>query len=124
MHLSVFSSVVGTPNFGSVEHHACSSHEGGGGRGDGGGGGDGHAGGDATVTVGAASIVTPSAVEAAAAELSVEDSEVCTAAVVVEAGTAIVAVMSTLPAVTAMVTSELSTPAAVATSCRKLAVSE
>eukprot|EP00964_Phaeocystis_antarctica_P072483 scaffold44336_cov24-Phaeocystis_antarctica.AAC.1 len=35
-----------------------------------------------------------------------------------------VAVMSTLPAVTAMVTSDLSTPAAVATPCCKLEVSE
>ena len=81
-------------------------------------------GGEAIVTAGFSSIVMPSAVEAAAAVPRVEASEVSTAAAVVEAGTAMVAVMSTLPAVTAMVTSDVSTPAAVATPCRKLEVSE
>eukprot|EP00964_Phaeocystis_antarctica_P030697 scaffold17359_cov57-Phaeocystis_antarctica.AAC.4 len=66
----------------------------------------------------------PSAAEAAAAVPRVELSEVCTAAAVVEAGTAMVAVMSTLPAVTTMVTSDSSTPAAAAMRCRKLEVSE
>ena len=76
------------------------------------------------MTAGFSSIVMPSAVEAAAAVPRVEASEVSTAAGVVEAGTAMVAVMSTLPAVTAMVTSDVSTPAAVATPYRKLEVSE
>ena len=86
-----------------------------------GGGGDTD---DATVTVGTASTATPSAVEAAAVVPRLEESEVCTVAAVMEAGTAMVAVMSTLPAVTAIVTSDLSTPAAVATLCCKLEVSE
>ena len=63
--------------------------------------------------------VTPSAVEAAAAVPRVEDSVVCTAAGVVEAGTAMVAVMSTLPAVTVTVTAEVSTPAAAAIEVRR-----
>ena len=75
-----------------------------------GGGGEG----EAVVIVGTASTVTPSASEAAAAEPKVEESEACTAAAVVEAGTAMVAVMSTLPAVRAMLTSDGSTPAALA----------
>ena len=49
--------------------------------------------------VGTVSTVMPSAVEAAAAVARVEVSEVCTAAGVVEAGTTMVAVMSTLAAV-------------------------
>ena len=77
-----------------------------------------------TVTVGTASTVTPSAAEAAAAELRFDESDDCTAAAVVEAGNAMVAVMITLAAATAMVTSDLSTPAAVAMPCRKLEVSE
>ena len=60
------------------------------------------------------SIMTPSTVKAAAAVPRVEESEVCTAAAVVEAGTAMVAVMSTLAAVMAMATAELSTPATAA----------
>ena len=93
-------------------------------------GGGGEAGGEAIVTVGSSSIVMLRAMEAAAAVPRVEASEVCTAVVVVEAGTAMMAVMSTLPAVTATVTatatvtSDLSTPAAVATPCCKLEVSE
>ena len=74
--------------------------------------------------VGTASTVMPSAVEAAAAVARVEVSEVCTAAGVVEAGTAMVAMMITEPAATLMVTSEASsTPAAVAILCRRLEVS-
>ena len=59
-------------------------------------------------------MVTPSTAEAEAAVPRRDESEVCTAAAVVEAGTAMVAVISTLPAatVTAMVTAEASTPAA------------
>ena len=87
------------------------------------GGGDGEAS-ETIMTADFASIVMPSAVEAAAAVPRVELSEVCTAAAVVEAGTAMVAVMSTLPAVTTMVTSDSSTPAAVAIPCRKLEMFE
>ena len=61
--------------------------------------------------VGTDSTVTPSAVEAVAAVPRLEESEVCTAAVVVEVGTAMMAVMSTLAAATVMVTAEGSTPA-------------
>ena len=59
-------------------------------------------------------MVTPSTAEAEVAVPRRDESEVCTAAAVVEAGTVLVAVMSTLPAatVTAMVTAEASTPAA------------
>ena len=77
----------------------------------------------ATTIVGIDTTVMPSAVEAVAAVPRVEESEVCTAAGVVEAGTAMVAVMSTLPAATLIVTSDLSTPAAVATFCCKLDLS-
>ena len=74
--------------------------------------------------LGSDSTVMPSAAEAAAAVPRVEASEVCTAAGVVEAGTAMVAVMITEPAATLMVTSEASsTPAAVAILCRRLEVS-
>ena len=117
----------------SAWHQAgsLSSHDGEDGDGDGGGGvasasaggGDGEDS-ETIVTAGFSSIVMPSAVEAVAAVPRVESSEACIAAAVVEAGTAMVAVMSTLPAVTAMVTSDLSTPAAVATPRRKLEVSE
>ena len=56
----------------------------------------------------------------------VEESEVCTWSAVLEAGTAMVAVMRTLAAVTRIVTSDLSTPAALATFCckRDLSLSE
>ena len=47
----------------------------------------------------------------------VEESEVCTWSAVFEAGTAILAVMSTLAAATQIVTSDVSTPAALATFC-------
>ena len=53
-----------------------------------------------------------------------EESEVCTWSAVMEAGTAMVAVMRTLAAVTSIVTSDLSTPAVVAIFCCKLEVSE
>ena len=76
-----------------------------------------------SVMLGSDSTVMPSAAEAAAAVPRVEVSEVCTAAGVVEAGTTMVAVMSTLAAVTLMVTSEASTPAASAIFCRRLVVS-
>ena len=82
----------------------------------------------AIVIVGTARIRTPSAVEGAvegsAAMPRVEDSEACTAAAVVEAGTPMVAVMITLAAATLIVPSDLSTPAAAATACCRLEVSE
>ena len=81
----------------------------------------------AIVIVGTVRIVTPSAVEGAvegsAAMPRVEDREACTAVAVVEAGTAMVAVMITLAADTSMVTSDVSTPAAMATFCCKLEMS-
>ena len=52
------------------------------------------------------------------------NSELCTTEAVVAAGTAMVAVTSTLAALIAIVTSDWSTPAASATFCRKLEVSE
>ena len=73
---------------------------------------------------GSDSTVMSSAADAAAAVPRVENSEVCTAAAVVEAGTAIVAVMITLAAAKLIVTWDLSTPAAVAMFCCKLEVSE
>ena len=76
-----------------------------------------------TVMVGTSSTVTPSAVEASAAVPKLEESEVCTASAVVEAGTAMVAVMRTLAAATRIVTSDWSTPAALATFCCKLDLS-
>ena len=75
-------------------------------------------------TVGTDSTVRPSTVEAASAVASLEESEVCTAVAVVEAGTAMLAVMITLAAATLIVTSDLSMPAAAATLCCKLEVSE
>ena len=73
----------------------------------------GAAGGELSATVGASSTVTPSAVEASSVVPRLEESEVCTWSAVMEAGTAMVAVMRTLAAVTWIVTSDLSTPAAV-----------
>ena len=78
---------------------------------------------ESTVMLGISSTVTPSAVEAASAVPRLEESEVCSTSAVVEAGTAIVAVMRTLAAVTRIVTSDLSTPAALATFCCKLETS-
>ena len=66
---------------------------------------------DSTVIVGTSSTVMPSASEAASAVPRLEESEVRSASAVVEAGTAIVAVMRTLAAVTRILTSDLSTPA-------------
>ena len=75
------------------------------------------------ITAGAFSTATPSAVEAASAVPRLEESEVCTWSAVLEAGTAMVAVMRTLAATTRIVTSDLSTPAASATFCCKLDLS-
>ena len=75
------------------------------------------------VMEGVSTIVMPSALEAAAGVPRVEAREVCIAATVVDSGTAIVAVMITLPGAMAMVTSAASTPAAVATLRRTLEVS-
>ena len=95
--------------------------DGGGGDGDGGGGdggsseggGEGGCGGEVEeVPTVIDSTVMPSAAEAAAAVPRVEESVVCTWVEVLEAGTAMVAVMITEAAVTAMVTAEASTPAA------------
>eukprot|EP00964_Phaeocystis_antarctica_P047192 scaffold27290_cov56-Phaeocystis_antarctica.AAC.1 len=82
-------------------------------------------GGKAIATVGDDSTMTLSAAEAdSAVAPNVDNSELCTAEAVVAAGTAMVAVMSTLAAVTRISTSSSSTPAASATFCRKLEVSE
>ena len=91
-----------------------------------GGGGEGGAWEAATavpiVTEGVPSIAMPSAFEAAVVVPRVEAREVCIAATVVDSGTAIVAVMITLPGAMAMVTSAVSTPAAVATLRRSVSV--
>ena len=58
------------------------------------------------------------------AEARLVESAACTAAAVVEMGTAMLAVMRTEAAAIRIVTSDESTPAAVATPCRKLEVSE
>ena len=76
-----------------------------------------------TVIVGTSSTAMTSAAEASAVVPRVEESEFCTASAVVEAGTAMVAVMRTLAAATRIVTSDLSTPAASATFCCKLDLS-
>ena len=70
-----------------------------------------------------ASTVMPSAALATAAVPRLEETVLCTAATVVVAGTAMVAVMITEAAVTLMVTSDASTPAAVAIFCRRPEVS-
>ena len=85
---------------------------------------DGGSGQVAGATMGTNSTVMPSAVEAAAAVESLEESELCTVVVVVDAGTWIVAVMITLAPATLIVTSDLSIPAAVAMLCCRLEVSE
>ena len=79
--------------------------------GDGGGEGEGGA---ATTILGTDTTVMPSAAEAAAAVPRLEESVVCTVTGVVEAGTAIMAVMSTLAAATVTVTAEASTAATAA----------
>jgi len=78
---------------------------------------------DSTVMVGTSSTVTPSTAEAAPAVPRLEESEVCISSAVMEAGMAMVAVMRTLAAATLIVTSDLSTPAALATLCCKLEMS-
>ena len=78
---------------------------------------------DSTVIVGTSSTVISSAVEASLAVPRVEESEVCTWSAVLEVGTAMVAVMRTLAAVTRIMTSDLYTPAASATFCCKLDMS-
>ena len=78
---------------------------------------------DSTVIVGTSSTVISSAVEASLAVPRVEVSEVCTWSAVLEVGTAMVAVMRTLAAVTRIMTSDLYTPAASATFCCKLDMS-
>ena len=91
------------------------------------GGGEGGGGDGAVDTmVGTDSTVIPSNAEAAAAVPRLAESKSFTAAAVVPAGTKMVAVMITLAAVTRIVTSDSSTPAAVAMlllSC-KIKVSE
>ena len=90
-----------------------------------GGGEGGDAGGTALVTVGGVRTAMPRAAEAAVVVVPrVEAREACTVVAVVEAGREMVAVMRTLAAATAMVTSDLSTPAAVAIFCCRLEVSE
>ena len=73
--------------------------------------------------VGSSSTVTLSAVEAASAVPRLEESEVSTTSRLVEAGTAMVAVMRTLAAATSIVTSDGSTPAALAIFSCQLAMS-
>jgi hypothetical protein len=90
-----------------------------------GGGEGGDAGGMALVTVGGVRTVMPRTSEAAVVVVPrVEAREACTVVAVVEAGREMVAVMRTLAAATAMVTSDVSTPAAAATACCRLEVSE
>ena len=74
--------------------------------------------------VGASSTVMPSAAEASAAEPRLEESDVTNAVGLAEAGTAMVAVMITLPGATLIVTSDLSKFKSVAMLCCKLEVSE
>ena len=61
----------------------------------------------------------PSLAEARAVVLRAVSSEVFTAVALVETGTAMVAVIITLPGAKAIVTNDLSTPAALAISCCK-----
>ena len=76
-------------------------------------------GGASTVMEGYVTILMPSALEASPGVPRLEESISCTAVAVVEASTAMLAVMITLPAATATVTSDLSTPAALAKFCFK-----
>ena len=73
---------------------------------------------------GISKIKISSRLDAASAEGRLLEMSICTESAVVAAGTAIVAVMITLAAATLIVTSDLSTPAAVAIFCCKLEVSE
>ena len=99
--------VPSTPVRHGLEHEAG---------GDGGGGG---VGGASTVIKGSVTTLMPSALEARTAVPRLKSSVSCTAVAVVEAGTAMFAVMITLPAATSTVTSDLSTPAALANFCFK-----
>jgi hypothetical protein len=76
-----------------------------------------------TLMVGVLSTVRPSWVEAAAAVPRLEESAASTTDAVVEAGTTMVAVMSTLAAATRMETNHTSTPAAPAIARCKFEVS-
>eukprot|EP00964_Phaeocystis_antarctica_P110805 scaffold75148_cov61-Phaeocystis_antarctica.AAC.2 len=76
-----------------------------------------------TAMVGSDSTVMPSTAEASAAVPNLEVTEVRIASTVMEAGMAMVAVMSTLAAATRITTSDSSTPTAVATFCCKLDLS-
>ena len=69
-------------------------------------------------------IVISSRLDAASAEGRLAEIRFCTEMAVTAAGTAMLAVMITLAAATLIVTSDLSTPAAVAIFCSKLEVSE
>jgi len=60
--------------------------------------------------VGTSSTVRPSAAEASAVVLSASESAVCTDSTVLEAGTAMMAVMITLPSATLIVTLDASMP--------------
>jgi len=93
------------------------------GGGDDGGGGGGLESGamvDTTSMVGTFSTVMPNAVEADSAVPRLEESDFRIASTVMEAGMVMVAVMSTLAAATSTLTSDLSTPTALAIFCCKL----
>ncbi len=91
-----------------------------------GGGGDsgGGVGDGASSTVGTSSTVMPSCSEAATAEERLVESKDCNATAVVEAGTAMLAVIRTEAAVMLIVTADVSTDATVAMVCCKLEVFE
>ena len=91
--------------------------------GDGGDSG-GEVGGEASSTVGTSSTVMPSCSEAAAAEKRLVESKDWNATAVVEAGTAMLAVICTEAAVMLIVTADVSTVAMVAMVCCKLEVFE
>ena len=74
--------------------------------------------------VGSSSIVRPSASEASAAVPKADESFSCTERTVLEAGTAMVAVMITLAADTFIVTRDVSRPTTAAMYSCKLEVSE
>ena len=78
----------------------------------------------ALARVGTDSTAMPRAAEAEAAVPRVEESADSTMVAAEEAGTAMLAVMITLAADTLIVTSDASTPAAVAMFCCKVEVSE
>ena len=77
-----------------------------------------------SIVVGADKTVIPSAADAVAAVLRREESVVCNASAVVDAGTLMVAVMITLAAATLMDTKEASTPALTAIEVWRAEVSE